>query len=87
MRKNKTMSFNVSDPHELELLTHAEQINPLTGKAQNFSKYVKRLIEEDINKIKFGNQHVNHSYTSIDNNNELTEGFTNEVKEDLKSFL
>ena len=48
MRCNKTISFNLNDPHDLELFNHAIKINPLTGKPQNFSKYVKRLIENDI---------------------------------------
>lgn len=53
-RKNKTISFNELDPNDLSLLNHAEQINPLTGKEQNFSKYVKRLIEEDMRKVQPG---------------------------------
>lgn len=47
-RKNKPVSFNLKDEFDLKLLEHAELINPLTGKARNFSKYVKRLIEEDM---------------------------------------
>ena len=47
-RKNKLLSFNTNDEHDLALLEHAEQINPLTNKPRNFSKYVKRLIEEDM---------------------------------------
>lgn len=51
-RKNKPVSFNVKDEMDLELLTHAERINPLTKKKRNFSKYVKKLIEEDIRREK-----------------------------------
>lgn len=48
MRKVKSISFNVHDPYEKELFEHAERLNPLTGKQWNFSKYVKKLIENDI---------------------------------------
>ena len=51
MRCNKTVSFNLSDPDDLELFNHALKINDLTGKPQNFSKYVKRLIDNDIRGI------------------------------------
>lgn len=47
-RKNKPVSFNLTDPNDLKLLDHAEKENPITKKPQNFSKYIKRLIEEDI---------------------------------------
>ena len=48
MRCNKTISFNLSDQDDLALFNHAIKINPLTGKPQNFSKYVKRLIDNDM---------------------------------------
>ena len=47
-RTNKTVSFNTTDEQDLRRLEHAEQINPLSGKKQNFSKYVKKLIDEDL---------------------------------------
>ena len=56
-RCNKTVSFNLSDPDDLALFNHAIKINPLTGKSQNFSKYVKRLIENDIMGI---TRHIPH---------------------------
>ena len=34
-RKNKPVSFNTTDEHDLALLKHAEQINPLTNKPRN----------------------------------------------------
>lgn len=42
MRKCKTVSFDLEDAFELELLEHAES----NGK---FSKYIKRLIDKDKN--------------------------------------
>ncbi len=38
---NKSVSFNVLDPDQAELLAHAE-------KRPNFSGYVKRLIQRDL---------------------------------------
>ena len=49
-RKNKPVYFSKVDPRDVELLAYAEKVNPLTGKPQNFSKYVKRLIEIVYNK-------------------------------------
>lgn len=49
-RVNKSVSFNTEDELDVELLDHAERPNSITGKKQNFSKYVKRLIEEDMKK-------------------------------------
>lgn len=76
-RKNKTISFNLDDPHELELFEHAEKINPLTGKQQNFSKYVKRLIEDDIRK-------KTQSNIIFTNNHEED---TSEIQDAMSSFL
>lgn len=39
-RKTKSVSFNTDDPLDLALLKHAEKINPLTGKEQNFCKAI-----------------------------------------------
>jgi len=47
-RVNKSVSFNTEDELDVKLLDHAERPNSITGKKQNFSKYVKRLIEEDM---------------------------------------
>lgn len=47
-RTNKTVSFTTKDKDDVRRLEHAEQINPLSNKKQNFSKYVKQLIDEDI---------------------------------------
>ncbi len=49
-RVNKSVSFNTQDELDVKLLDHAERPNSITGKKQNFSKYVKRLIEEDMNR-------------------------------------
>lgn len=53
-RVNKSVSFNTEDELDVRLLDHAERPNSITGKKQNFSKYVKRLIEEDMNKRSTG---------------------------------
>ncbi|QGG51629.1 hypothetical protein [Lysinibacillus pakistanensis] len=82
-RKNKPVSFNINDELELALLKHAEQINPLTGKPQNFSKYVKRLIEKDM-------KQGPNSEIRIDRNDPILhedEEYTIETKEAMNSFL
>ena len=82
-RKNKPVSFNLKDELDLELLVHAEMINPLTGKARNFSKYVKRLIEEDMKGGDFNNKKENvKSHVSTDK-----DFYTIEIKEAQQSFL
>ena len=86
-RKNKPVYFSKIDPLDVELLAHAEKINPLTGKPQNFSKYVKRLIEED---MKRGQQTGNNNtggFTIIDRQNDEDEDYTIEVKSAMNSFL
>lgn len=40
-RKKKDVSFSNHDPHEIALLEHATKQGP-------FSKYVKRLIDKDM---------------------------------------
>ncbi|WP_338657324.1 hypothetical protein V6B14_22410 (plasmid) [Sporosarcina psychrophila] len=40
-RVNKPVSFNISDPYEKELLDFA------LGQRKYFSRYIKRLIEQD----------------------------------------
>lgn len=88
-RKNKPVSFNTTDEHDLALLKHAERINPLTGKPINFSKEVKRLIEEDMKRCKeregsTGNEII------IDRNEPIIheeESYSIETKEAMSSFL
>ncbi|MFJ7699965.1 hypothetical protein [Lysinibacillus fusiformis] len=82
-RKNKPVSFNTNDEHDLALLQHAEQINPLTGKPRNFSKYVKRLIEEDMKRPL-------QSEIRIDRNEPIIseeEAYSIETKEAMNSFI
>ncbi|MCR8855308.1 hypothetical protein [Lysinibacillus fusiformis] len=81
-RKNKPVSFNINDEHDLALLNHAEQTNTLTGKPRNFSKYVKRLIEED---MKRGQK----SEIRIDRNEPIVieETYSIETKEAMNSFI
>ncbi|WP_274307010.1 hypothetical protein [Solibacillus daqui] len=85
-RKNKAVSFNTGDPHELALVEHAERVNPLTGKPQNFSKYVKRLIEEDMKKEQSGNHPTGYTIIDSPKFNE-DEDYTLEVKSAMNSFL
>lgn len=77
----------MEDPHELELFDHAEKVNPLTGKPQNFSKYVKRLIEEDIKRGQQGGNSNPGGFTIIDKQNDADEDYTIEVKNAMNSFL
>lgn len=82
-RKNKPVSFNIRDEHDTALLKHAEQINPLTGKPRNFSKYVKKLIEEDM-------QRGNRNEIRIDKNEPVIredETYSIQTKEAMNSFL
>lgn len=81
-RKNKPVSFNLKDEFDLELLAHAEMVNHLTGKPRNFSKYVKRLIEDD---MKGGSHHKaddNKPHVNPDK-----DFYTMEIKEAQGSFL
>lgn len=98
-RKNNSVSFNLLDDFELKLLEHAEKVNSRTNKKRNFSRYVKRLIEEDMMKeqnqgIVSVNEVVHHEKTTTDTpveeikHNVIIEN--NEVDEDkaiLKMYL
>lgn len=61
MRTNKTVSFNQEDEDDVRRLEYAEQINPLSGKKQNFSKFVKRLIDDEMERNNGSNNGVSHS--------------------------
>ncbi|MCM3489057.1 hypothetical protein [Alkalihalophilus marmarensis] len=41
MKKTKSVAFNLSDPYEEQLLEHTKQFT-------NFSSYIKRLIQRDM---------------------------------------
>ncbi|MGE7596945.1 hypothetical protein [Lysinibacillus fusiformis] len=82
-RKNKPVRFNISDEHDFALLNHAEQTNLLTGKPRNVSKYVKRLIEEDMKRPL-------QSKFRIDRNEPIIieeETYSIETKEAMNSFI
>lgn len=90
-RVNKSVSFNLQDEVDTDLLKHAERENPLTGRKRNFSKYVKRLIEED---KKRENEKVNVSSTNnsvvIEENLPIidkNESYSIETKKAMSSFL
>lgn len=82
-RKNKPVGFNINDEHDLALLNHVEQTNPLTGKPRNVSKYVKRLSEEDMKRPL-------QSEFRIDRNDPIIieeETYSIETKEAMNSFI
>ncbi|WEA37508.1 hypothetical protein [Lysinibacillus fusiformis] len=81
-RKNKPVSFNISDEHDLPLLNHAEQTNPLTGKPRNVSKYVKRLIEEDMKRLPQSKFRIDRNEPII-----IEETYSSETKEAMNSFI
>ena len=81
------MSFNLLEPDEVELLNHAEKINPLTGKKRNFSKYVRELIKEDLRREKQGGHNNPGGLTIIDKPNNDDEDYTLDVKNAMNSFL
>ena len=80
-RNNKSVSFNTKDELDVTLLAHAEKINSLTGKPRNFSKYIKKLIEDDMKPNLEKSSNYEKS-TIIE-----TEEYTNEVKNAMNSFL
>lgn len=48
-RTTKSVYFSLLEPEDVKLLNHAMQTNPITNKSRNFSKYVRKLIEDDMN--------------------------------------
>ncbi len=44
IRKNKSVMFNIADPDQLKLYEHA-------AKRTNFSAYIKRLIQRDLEHV------------------------------------
>lgn len=89
IRETKSVYFSLLEPFDVELLNHAKQINPITGKERNFSKYVRRLIEEDMKREQRGYNNNNNSsgLTIIDVQNDDDETYTLEVKNAMNSFL
>lgn len=69
-RTTKSVSFNLLDEFDMQLLAHAEKSNSY-GKKRNFSKYVKRLIEKDM---------LKDSKVPVDNTNSVI------VKEEVDEF-
>lgn len=88
-REIKPVSFNMLDPEEKELYEYATRENPLTGKPQNFSKFVRRLIAEEKRREERGYTNNNNSsgLTIIDVQNDDDETYTLEVKNAINSFL
>ena len=86
-RAIKPVSFNLLDPEEKELHDYAEKINPLTGEKQNFSKYVRDLIKEDLRREKQGGNNQS-GYTIVDvPSPKDEEEYTLEIKSAMSSFL
>lgn len=65
--KIKSVAFNVNDPDQLQFLEHAE-------KRTNFSAYIKRLIQRDI-------EGVREYIQEVETPDEQT------ITEDYRSFL
>lgn len=87
IRETKSVYFSLLEPFDVELLNHAKQINPITGKERNFSKYVRRLIEEDMKREQRGYNGNDSNLTIIDVQNDDDETYTLEVKNAMNSFL
>lgn len=87
IRETKSVYFSLLEPYDVELLNHAKQINPLSGKERNFSKYVRRLIEEDMKREQQGGNNQS-GYTILDSPTPKDEEeFTLEIKSAMSSFL
>lgn len=80
-RKVKSISFDLDDEYEIELLHHAEMINQKNGKARHFSRYIKQLIMDDLNRM-----NTNIATPIISAQNQL-ESVSNEDKEAMSSFF
>lgn len=81
-RTVKPVSFSLKDEFEVELLKHAEKV--FNGKKRDFSKYVKRLIAEDMR----GDSQGGYSKKKVEKHVSGEEGFyTMEVKDAMNSFF
>lgn len=89
IRETKSVYFSLLEPFDVELLEHAMQMNPITGKERNFSKYVRRLIEEDMRRATQGGNSPNtNGYEVIDSPKRAPmEEYTLDVKNAMSSFL
>jgi hypothetical protein len=84
-RKNRTVYFSKIDPEEVLLLDHAEKINTLTGRKRNFSKYIKKLIADDLKREQYGN--TLGDYAIGRNPNYIEDDVSVDVKNDMMSYL
>lgn len=76
------MSFDGDDEFEVEVLKHAEKV--YNGKKRNFSKYVIRLIAEDMK----GGSPGGYSTKAVDTPVSTEKDFyTMEVKDAMSSFF
>ena len=85
-RATRSVYFSLLEPEDVELLEFAERKNPITDKKRNFSKYVRKLIEEDMRREKQGGNNTG-GFTIIDRQNGEDEDYTIEVKSAMNSFL
>lgn len=81
-RTNKSVSFDLDDEFEVELLKHSEKL--FNGKKRNFSKYVKRLIADD---MKDGSSGGYPTKAVDDPVNEDKDFYTMEIKSAMDSFF
>lgn len=83
MRKCKTVSFDLTDEVEVELLLLAEEKG-------NFSRYVKRLIERDKSGWRLSNEHIEFEEVPVDVDDDISyeEEIEGEVNEsDLSGYI
>lgn len=81
-RTNKSVSFDLDDEFEVELLKHSEKV--FNGKKRNFSKYVKRLIAEDMK----GGPPEGYPTKFVKNPvNDDKDFYTMEIKDAMSSFM
>jgi len=81
-RKIKPVSFNIRDEYEYSLLEFVETVNPLTGRVKSFSKYIKRLIEDDMKRTNRGMVHNVLGYQD-----DYEQEYSVETKDAMSSFF
>ena len=81
-RKLKPVSFSLKDEFEVDLLNHAEK--EYNGKKRDFSKYVKRLIADDMRGGHSGGYSTKADEKPVNDDKDF---YTMEVKDAMSSFF
>ena len=81
-RRNKSVSFDLDDEFEDELLKFAEK--DYNGRKRNFSKYVKRLIADDKKGGKPNGYPTQYVQDPVKDDKDF---YTMEVKDAMSSFF